>query len=135
MNNLLFLQNLILKDFNYLEDNNIHLLDVIVEQGSDEEFPNKRDFAMSIYQGKNKPIILKYNPLLLEEDTGTIIGILRHEIAHIWFFTQGDVVNHTERETDLKAEELFGTPIFYNHNYVQTVYPTKYTIRPHHLPK
>ena len=128
-------QNLIIKDFDYLEDNDVHLLDVIVEKGTEKEFPHKRDFAMSIYHGEDKPVILRYNPLLLDEDTGTIQGILRHEIAHIWFFTYGDVVNHTERQTDLKAEELFGTPIFYDSRYVQTIYPSKYTLRPHHLPK
>ncbi len=128
-------RELVLKDFKYLEDKGIELLDVIVVEGDIKDFPHDRDFAMSIYVSEDKPIILKYSPKLLHEDYGTIWGIIRHEIAHIWFFTQGDIIDHTERQTDRKAEELFGTPIFYDSKYVQTIYPSKYTIRPHHLPK
>jgi hypothetical protein len=128
-------EQLIIKDVDFIKDQGINFPDIIVEQGHISEFPKKRDFAMSIYNGKYEPVVLRYSPRLLEQDFGTIIGILRHEFGHIWFFGHGNVKTHTEVQADKKAEELFGTPIFYNKDYIQTIYPTKYSIRPHHLPK
>lgn len=128
-------EQLIRRDVSILKEKGIKIPDIIVEEGDISEFPKNRDFAMSIYNGENEPVIFRYSPRLLDQNIGIIQGISRHEFGHIWFFGQGDVTNHTEIQADKKAEEMFGTPIFYNKDYIQTIYPNKYSIRPHHLPK
>jgi hypothetical protein len=56
-------------------------------------------------------------------DDSRVEGILRHELAHAVLLHGGDT-EHTERDADEVAEALFGSPIFYDEDDVQTTDPS-----------
>jgi hypothetical protein len=56
-------------------------------------------------------------------DDSRVDGILRHELAHAVLLHGGDT-EHTERDADEVAEALFGSPIFYDEDDVQTTDPS-----------
>ena len=56
-------------------------------------------------------------------DDSRVDGILRHELAHAVLLHGGDI-EHTERDADEVAEALFGSPIFYDEDDVQTTDPS-----------
>ena len=56
-------------------------------------------------------------------DDSRVDGILRHELAHAVLLHGGDT-EHTERDADEVAESLFGSPIFYDEDDVQTTDPS-----------
>jgi len=52
-------------------------------------------------------------------DDSRVEGLLRHELAHAVLLHTGDI-EHTERDADDVAEALFGSPLFYDEEDVQT---------------
>lgn len=58
-------------------------------------------------------------PKLLGESPERVDGILMHELAHCWCIQHGHP-EHTERECDDVARELFGEVIRYDDDDVQT---------------
>ena len=54
-----------------------------------------------------------------DADDSRVEGLLRHEMAHAVLLHGGDM-EHTERDADEVAEELFGSPLFYDDEDVQT---------------
>lgn len=54
-----------------------------------------------------------------DADDSRVEGLLRHELAHAVLLHGGDM-EHTERDADEVAEELFGSPLFYDDEDVQT---------------
>ncbi len=59
-------------------------------------------------------------PKLLTASRGRQIGVLMHELGHVAFLQRGNE-DHTEREADKKAEELWGAKISYDDEDVQTI--------------
>jgi hypothetical protein len=59
-------------------------------------------------------------PKILGASAEVIDGVLMHELAHCWCIAHG-FAEHTERECDKVAEELFGKVIRYDDDDVQTV--------------
>lgn len=58
-----------------------------------------------------------------EADDSRIEGLLRHELAHAVLLHGGDL-EHTERDADEVAEALFGSPLYYDEDDVQTTDPS-----------
>jgi hypothetical protein len=56
---------------------------------------------------------------LNDADDSRVEGLLRHELAHAVLLHTGDL-EHTERDADEVAEALFGSPLFYDEEDVQT---------------
>lgn len=56
-------------------------------------------------------------------DDSRVEGLLRHELAHAVLLHTGDT-EHTERDADDVAEALFGSPLFYDADDVQTTDPS-----------
>lgn len=54
-----------------------------------------------------------------DADDSRVEGLIRHELAHAVLLHGGDM-EHTERDADEVAEELFGSPLFYDDEDVQT---------------
>jgi len=76
-------------------------------------YPNKRDFAMT--DGRT----IYVSPKVLKCKLPNILALLMHEIAHVLYMSLNQ--SHTERETDLLAESVFGVKIYYDDNLVQTI--------------
>lgn len=76
-------------------------------------YPNKRDFAMT--DGRT----IYVSPKILKCKLSNILALLMHEIAHVLYMSLNQ--RHTERETDLLAESVFGVKIYYDSNLVQTI--------------
>lgn len=92
----------------------------------DGDYPKPRDFA------KTTGDVIYFSPKILDAAPLRVEGLLRHELAHVVFMQSGNF-DHTERETDALAEELFGDYIYYDAQDVQTLAPGKRP-RPHYLP-
>ena len=56
-------------------------------------------------------------------DDSRVEGLLRHELAHAVLLHGGDL-EHTERDADEVAEALFGSPLYYDEDDVQTTDPS-----------
>lgn len=59
-------------------------------------------------------------PKILRESDDVVDGVLMHELAHCWCIHNG-FPEHTERECDAVARELFGVSINYDERDVQTL--------------
>jgi hypothetical protein len=92
----------------------------------DGSYPKARDFA------KTTGDVIYFSPKILRAPPARIEGLLRHELAHVVFMQAGNL-DHTEREADALAEELFGDNIYYDAEDVQTILPGRRP-RPHYLP-
>lgn len=62
-------------------------------------------------------------PKMDEADDSRIDGLMRHELSHAVLLYTGDL-EHTERDADEIAEELFGAPLYYDQDDVQTTDPS-----------
>ena len=71
--------------------------------------------------------------LVVCDDEERVQGVLRHEFGHAVLWHMGKM-NHSEREADTMGEDLFGEPIYYDAETVQTLAGGTRP-RPHHLPK
>jgi hypothetical protein len=100
--------------------------------GDAKSFPQPRNFAQCGLARKHV-LRIEVAPKMLTQSADRIEAVLRHEIAHAVFFAYGEP-DHTERETDQLAEELFGGRIFYDAIDVQTLRRGKFP-RPKYLPK
>jgi hypothetical protein len=104
-------------------DIHIQVSVVLDHEGS---YPKARDFA------KTTGDVIYFSPKILNAAPLRVEGLLRHELAHVVFMQSGNF-DHTERETDALAEELFGDNIYYDAQDIQTIAPGKRP-RPHYLP-
>lgn len=91
--------------------------------GTSPHFESARGFASLVYDGSS--FHLKLSEKLLEQNTDRTDAILRHEIGHIIDFAQVSLppgLPHTpERRADAIAEYLWGQPILYDHDTVQSL--------------
>ncbi len=58
-----------------------------------------------------------------DAEDSRVEGLLRHELAHAVLLHGGDL-EHTERDADEVAEALFGSPLYYDEDDVQTTDPS-----------
>lgn len=92
-------------------------LDVRLRVGERRDFSAKRDYAYCSWDGDRATITVA--PKMLNAALHRQDALLRHELAHAYLMA-GDL-DHTERECDEVAERLFGDPIYYDRDDVQTI--------------
>ena len=107
-------------------------IELIAGEGSIKDFPNRRDFAYTFFPDSGQPYELVVSPRLKNQSPSRVIAIIRHEVAHAVLHESGEE-NHTERETDRMAEEIWGQKIYYDDEDVQTL-EVGTRPRPDHLP-
>lgn len=95
---------------------------------SDIYFPNKRDLAFTTEE--------KYPQIFVSSKLKNcswkqIDAILMHELSHAILISKKQ--KHSERKTDINAEKMFKTKIYYDINDVQTLRKTNKTKRPKYL--
>lgn len=107
-------------------------LDVTLKIGPASDFPAKRDYAHCSWDGHRAVITVA--PKMLRASTHRQKALLRHELAHAYLMAQD--LDHTERECDAVAERLFGEPLYYDADLVQTTSEAhgRHRRRPAHLP-
>ena len=86
--------------------------------GTAREFPADRDYAYCGWDDGTEEAEIVVAPKMLRANKGRREGVLRHELAHAYLLSE-DLV-HTEAECDRMAEAIFGSPIFYDADDVQT---------------
>jgi hypothetical protein len=93
-------------------------LRVTLREGRASEFPADRDHAYCELVG---PLRCRITVApRMTDATGPRCGaLLAHELAHALLLAEGDE-EHTEREADRRAEKVFGRPIYYDGDDVQT---------------
>jgi hypothetical protein len=99
--------------------------------GQASEFPKPRDFAHC----QRRPgglIVVTIAPKLIGQPMYRVDALLRHELAHGLLLTLKQP--HSERDCDRTAELVFGAPIRYDAEDVQTLGPGVWP-RPSHLKK
>lgn len=101
--------------------------------GSPEEFPETRNMAYTARNKRGDLCIVVAPKLVVCDDEERVQGVLRHEFGHAVLWHMGKM-NHSEREADTMGEDLFGEPIYYDAETVQTL-ASGTRPRPHHLPK
>lgn len=100
--------------------------------GHKDDFPEARDHAFCSFEDGVGTLTLA--PKCLRIGTYRLDGLLMHELAHLVYLAGGEP-EHSEAETDALAEHLFGVPIRYDAELVQTTNPrAKYDRRPACLP-
>jgi predicted metal-dependent peptidase len=75
-------------------------------------YPRARDYA------KTDGFTIYFSPKILSASKYQIEGLVAHEIAHT-VFIKLEEHDHTECETDILAEFLFGKNIYYDDTLVQ----------------
>ncbi len=90
-------------------------------------FPNLRDCAYT------DGYTIYVSPKLSDLPTENQIAVLAHEVAHCYLM-QVEKVEHTEDDADNLVYKLFGFPIYYDHNDIQTTEKTGRS-RPRYLPQ
>jgi hypothetical protein len=102
--------------------------------GTASDYPRARDFAAcGLSQGR---IFILVAPKMLNQPAARQEGLLRHELAHAVLVHRG--IEHTEAECDAEAERLFGDPLYYDAEDVQTIDPKAPRARrprPSYLPR
>lgn len=99
--------------------------------GKMRQFPKPRDFAHCRMDGP--PWIIVVRPDFVTQPRSRQLGLLAHELAHAALMQLGDF-DHSEREADRAARQLFGHPINYDYDDVQR-WGGKRRSRPRYLPK
>lgn len=92
----------------------------------ERSYPKPRDYAQT--DGS----VIYVSPKMLLAEQHRVEGLLRHEFAHVVFIQSGNW-NHSEREADLLAEELFGAKILYDSDDIQSISHGR-APRPNYLP-
>jgi len=64
-------------------------------------------------------LIIVVAPKMTKSAEHRIEGVLCHELGHAMLFHLGHL-HHSERDADEVAEQVFGTPIFYDRDTVQS---------------
>jgi hypothetical protein len=104
-----------------------------LDQGPAADFPGPRDMA---YAWEDPDARLKLGitvgPAFFRLRPDQQEAILRHEMAHIYQYLVQREVPDPEHDADRLAEWLWGAPIHYGEDGIQTLHPG-YT-RPLHLP-
>lgn len=111
-----------------------------LHMGRSAQFPAPRDHAfcelMPPEPGRATWCRITVAPRMLTAPRARQEGVLRHEIGHALLFLHDvDPATHTELACDEAARLLFGEPIYYDREDVQTTDPTGTTPRPSHLPR
>jgi hypothetical protein len=110
-----------------------------------EHFHTKRGYGVTFFDGDERACHMAYAPKILVADYERADGVVRHEIGHVidlciprdaldnWAASQGVHLPRTsERRADAIAEALWGEPLRYDHDLVQTTGNGEYP-RPRHL--
>lgn len=84
------------------------------------DFPKARNMAYCTRDDDTGELTIVVAPKLLLGDTPRVEGVLRHEFGHALLFFWGHL-DHGERDADNVAEQVFGDPIFYDRETVQTL--------------
>jgi hypothetical protein len=90
--------------------------DITIRMGEPSEFLALRDHAYCI---DVQPPAIVYAPKLERADAARIEGVLRHEFGHALAF-HVYTPDHAERDADTVAALVFGAPIRYDADDVQT---------------
>ena len=106
---------------------------VYLELGEAREFPKRRNMAYCVKDVDDVLCIVVAPKLARCPDRNRIEGVLRHEFGHAALFYL-DRDRHGERDADAMGERIFGAPIFYDDDTVQTLAPGTRP-RPAHLPQ
>jgi len=106
---------------------------VAMEVGEAREFPEKRNMAYCVQDDDGSLCIVVAPKLARCTDLDRIEGVLRHEFGHAALFHLNRA-RHGERDADSMGERLFGVPIYYDKDTVQTLAPG-IRPRPAHLPQ
>lgn len=106
-------------------------LRVSFDLGQASEFPAKRDYAYCQQAGPEHYRIV-FSPKILKDGMNRFKGLLYHEFGHAMANTLG-FEDHSERDADDLAAEVFGSPIYYDDLDIQTVRKTSKSIRPPYL--
>ena len=112
-----------------LVEPHLAIMDIPLLEGRLDEFPENRNFAYCTVED-NPHIVV--SPRIHGQPTARIIALLAHEFGHAIYTLVGR--QHTEREADALAEQVFGIQIFYDQELVQTIGPGERP-RPNHLPR
>ena len=114
-------------------------LRAILTIGRASEFPARRDYAYSAWDGKKARIT--FAPKVARAPRAQQDALIRHELSHA--FLQHAGLPHSERDCDAVAEQLFGNAtdyeeIYYDAEDIQTLdaeAPEAERPRPSYLPK
>lgn len=93
-------------------------LRVTLREGRAGEFPAARDHAYCELVGPLRCRIT-VAPRMADASAPRCSALLAHELAHALLLAEGDE-DHSEREADQRAEEVFGRAIYYDAQDVQT---------------
>lgn len=88
-------------------------------------FPKPRDFAYT------DGFTVYFSPKIRTASENRVRGLVRHEICHVLFMQEGTA--HSETDADSLALVVFGSPIYYDRQDIQTV-ARGTSPRPRHLP-
>jgi len=91
---------------------------VDLAMGRPEEFPNNRDMAYCAHMDGYICIVIA--PKFANAHSDRIEGVLRHEFGHAALMHL-ECHQHRERDADAVGEALFGAPIYYDRETVQTI--------------
>jgi hypothetical protein len=119
--------NIVKQDMNEID------FDVVIRIGEPARFPNPRNYAYTIPESDNGKHIIVVSPKMLRASDDRIRAIIRHELAHAQFHSEGNFT-HSEQDTDDYAEDIWGDRIFYDDEDLQTLRGGQYP-RPSHLPR
>jgi hypothetical protein len=114
----------------YVQGNVLRDFMVELREGTEAEFPKKRNMAYCL-QRRDGSLCIVVAPKMENARTDQIDGVLRHEFGHALYMFCGRQ-EHTEREADQLAEEMFGAPIYYDRDLIQSTRTGKRP-RPAHL--
>lgn len=93
--------------------------EVCLSVGDASEFPRRRNMAYCTGNAR-KDLSIIVAPKMFDADLSRIEGVLRHEFGHALLFFWGNA-EHGERDADAVAEQVFGLPIYYDRETVQTI--------------
>jgi len=88
--------------------------------GHPDEFPKRRNMAYCYRDDDSGDMTIVVAPKLVDGRIDRIEGVLRHEFGHALLFFWG-YPEHGERDADNLAENVFGGPIYYDRETVQTI--------------
>ena len=75
--------------------------------------------AYCMYDDDMDALCIVVSRKLCAGDAGRIEGVMRHEFGHAILLSNN--MSHGERDADTVAEQVFGAPIFYDKQTVQTI--------------
>ena len=96
--------------------------EVSLYAGEPGEFPKARNMAYCHHEPRTGALTIVVAPKLFHGDRQRIEAVLRHEFGHALHFFCGHP-DHGERDADTLAEQVFGDPIYYDRETVQTLRP------------